>query len=239
MDSTVGRRRAIRVVALGALGVSLIAVGWILRDLVASANGDVGVAIHNAVNWTGDAGKVVLGALVGAVGAWIVARMNRGEARAARFADRIRELTARLIDMTDKQRRGVRDQFSLRRMYPGTPMPPLDWHEWEYQQTLRELQLIVQKPGSYVTLTKFDQAVLAIQAYEYGQGAKPGAIDEDEYEEFSETWEEWDRMRDAVEDAIRVELGAQAVDRVAVARLWSSFTHSDETPSKTAEEGEQ
>jgi hypothetical protein len=89
--------RWIRVLAAVVTALALLLAGWSARDPVASAHGDWATTISTLAAWTGDAGKIALGALIGAVGAWIVARMNRSQAREARFADQTRELCVEVI----------------------------------------------------------------------------------------------------------------------------------------------
>jgi hypothetical protein len=89
----IGGSAAVAVVAL-----VLFLAGWSVRDAVASGHGDWASGISTLASWTGDAGKIALGALIGAVGAAIVARYNREEAREARFASRLRELTLQVMD---------------------------------------------------------------------------------------------------------------------------------------------
>jgi hypothetical protein len=86
---------AVLVAAIAALVLFL--AGWSVRDAVLTGNGDLGKSIATLTSWTGDAGKVALGALIGALGAWIVAWQNRRESRDARFADRKRELAVQAI----------------------------------------------------------------------------------------------------------------------------------------------
>ena len=78
--------------------VVVFLAGWAVRDAVASGHGDWGASVSTLASWTGDAGKIALGALIGAIGAAVVARYSREEAREARFANRLRELTLQVMD---------------------------------------------------------------------------------------------------------------------------------------------
>jgi hypothetical protein len=84
--------------AAAVAAVVLFLTGWSVRDAVASGHGDWGASISTLASWTGDAGKIALGALIGAIGAAVMARYNREEAREARFASRLRELTLHVMD---------------------------------------------------------------------------------------------------------------------------------------------
>ena len=220
-------RRASRTAVVTGAALALLAAGWMARDAINPANGNLGSAVHDWGSWLGDAGKVALGALIGAVGAWIVARMNRSEARAARFADRIRELTAQLTEMADKQRVGITGQMILRQGEPVAPLPAVKWEFQKYDQYVRELQLIVQSPRSYEATTKFHQAMVLLQDFAYDKGQVPGAPDHAEVAAWRQTLDRFTKARDTLEDAIRVELGVQPVDRRAVAALWSDLGGED------------
>jgi hypothetical protein len=65
----------------------------------------------------------VLGSIVGAAGAWVVARMNRDEAREARFATDARRLAAELLRGAEDLAAEVGSQLHWRQRYAGTKQP--------------------------------------------------------------------------------------------------------------------
>jgi hypothetical protein len=90
--------------------------------------------VDRVVEFLANTGPVVVGALVGALGGYVVARMSRDEARAARFADRVRELGAIVSDSTeriwDALNTGARD------VNVGADLP----------RQMRELRLVARQP---------------------------------------------------------------------------------------------
>jgi hypothetical protein len=123
------------VALLVAVVVAVVAflAGWSVRDAIVSGHADWAATIGTVAAWAGDAGKIALGALIGAVGAWIVARMNRTESKvnredAAQARDQAREdaRQARHLDRkvalytdlwldSDRHKREVAAQISWRR----------------------------------------------------------------------------------------------------------------------------
>ena len=107
---------------VGAL--ACLAVGWIARDGVLAANGDVGAALRNLAAWSGDAGKIALGALIGALGAWIVARTNREEARRTRFHDDLRRVATDLYQAAERHRVEREAQWTAWNQVAGHHLDP-------------------------------------------------------------------------------------------------------------------
>ena len=58
-------------------------------------------------------------------------------------------------------------------------------------------------------------------------GDLPPGADHDEVEAWSHVLDGFTKARDSLEDAIRVELGAQPVDRQAVSALWADSGGED------------
>lgn len=103
------RTRWIAVVAV--VATASAAIGWAARDTVL-ANGDAVAAARSFAAWTGDAGKIVAGAPIGALGAWVVGRANRNELRRTRFHDDLRSVTTDLLRAAEWHRRAREDQFA-------------------------------------------------------------------------------------------------------------------------------
>jgi hypothetical protein len=100
--------------AAAAAAVILLLTGWSVHDALISNHGDWANAIRTLAAWTGDAGKIALGALIGAIGAWIVARMNRDEARETRFVADGRRLAAEFLRVTEDLAAAVSTQVARR-----------------------------------------------------------------------------------------------------------------------------
>src|ERR1035437_2142505 len=79
-----GKRGYPMAVLAAIVAVVLFLAGWSVRDAVVSRPRGRGRTVGTLANGGGDAGKIALGALIGAVGAWIVAWQNRSDAKTAR-----------------------------------------------------------------------------------------------------------------------------------------------------------
>jgi hypothetical protein len=86
-------------------------LGWILRDL-AIGHANLSASWNGLLSVLSAIAPVVLGALVGALGAYIVALANRNEAREARFLDNKLALATDVIVQADIHAREVRQQVA-------------------------------------------------------------------------------------------------------------------------------
>jgi len=86
-------------------------VGWALRD-DAGPNGDLAAAWSALADLAAKAAPVALGAIIGAVGALIVAVVNRNEARSARFHASGIDLATNVIVAADRHARELRAEVS-------------------------------------------------------------------------------------------------------------------------------
>lgn len=106
--------------------------GAALTVLVVLALGvqDAMSAFWDLVAWSGDAGKIVAGALIGAVAAWWVARTNRNEVRRTRFHDDLRVTATDLLRQAERHRTQRQDQFTRWQEVAdgglGGPLPTVD-----------------------------------------------------------------------------------------------------------------
>jgi hypothetical protein len=126
-----GTRARFGWIAVGLVAaVMAFLVGWTTHDVMA---GDWASVLHNFEAWTGDAGKIALGASIAAVAGLVVGWMNRNEARSdraeaatareearadarqARVFDRKADLYSNLWLECDKHKRQVEAQVAWRR----------------------------------------------------------------------------------------------------------------------------
>jgi hypothetical protein len=101
-----GRRGYLAVVLAAIAAAVAFLAGWSVRDAVGSGHGDWGATVATLASWSGDAGKIALGALIGAVGAWIVAWQNRSDAKTARDEARAE---ARRVAFLDQRQACIND----------------------------------------------------------------------------------------------------------------------------------
>jgi hypothetical protein len=103
----------VRWVVAGVVG---LAIGWLASDRLIAANGDAAAAVRTVVSSTGDAGKVVggalIGALVGGVAVWIVARSTRRAADRTRLQHDLRTLATALYQAAERHRQERADHWA-------------------------------------------------------------------------------------------------------------------------------
>ncbi|HEY5433769.1 MAG TPA: hypothetical protein VIK13_00925 [Candidatus Limnocylindrales bacterium] len=111
--------------ALGVVAIVIVALGagWVVRDVVEAAHGDVIRAIRDVGAWGGDAAKVVAGAIVGALGAWVVARSNREAERRRGRQERTLRVAADLLAATENHIAELRRQLDWREEQPHAGWP--------------------------------------------------------------------------------------------------------------------
>jgi hypothetical protein len=143
-----------------------------------------------------------LGSTVGALGAWVVARANRDEAREARFADRVRMLAAQIIETAV-------GNYALATTHRHERVRVPDW-----RGPFLELKLIVRQAGTYAAVVRFEDAnadlwgsVVGSRVHDQlGLEDTPAGVKR-EQDEWSDLMVEWDAAQLAFEDAMRAELG--------------------------------
>ena len=120
-----GKRGLLVVVLAVVAAVVAFLGGWSVRDAALSGHGDWGATLATLASWTGDAGKVALGALIGAVGAWIVSWQNRSDAREARLLEQRRASIVAVL--TEGERATGRiEQLAMGVDSADSPMPTMD-----------------------------------------------------------------------------------------------------------------
>jgi hypothetical protein len=140
------------------------------------------------------------------------AREDRDEARAARFADRVRELAGRLLAAADP----FFSEYSKAMVDAhvdgnAAPMPQIPQRVLESRQ---ELQLIVRTPATYKAVWQLGEC---LEWMAQGYGPEHAVLGSPKYEEAWQWFRKQDRdywaARQTFEDAIRAELGRDSIER--------------------------
>lgn len=146
------------------------------------------------LTFLGDTGKIALGAVIGAVGGWIVARMSRDEARAARFADRVRELGAIVLDSARRFEAAIGE--SKEGVNLGNDVP----------RQIGELRLIARRKDTLEILSSLEGALWWAGEYRVG-GPREAEPDAQRHKAIQDLRD----LLDQLENAVRAELGMDPV----------------------------
>ena len=143
------------------------------------------------------------------VAAWATANDDRDEARAARFADRVRELAAQMLATADRFATAAeafdgheRLNAKLATRMPETSSPSLDK---QFGAAAQELHLLVRLPTTYAAIATFTQAVARME----NELPWLGGVSDD----FTAAIAACRRQVPTFEDAIRDELGRDPIKR--------------------------
>jgi hypothetical protein len=155
----------------------------------------------------------VLGSVVGAVGAWIVAKMNRDEAREARFATDARRLAAEMLRGTEDRVGAVNTQVIYRRSgakrsKAEMPVVGADKPMW---LLTAEIHLTAQRSetgNAAYQLWKATRLLVErfeVKAKDVGADGKVKPIDDDTYAAWEEAGVKHRQARRQFIDAVRSE----------------------------------
>ena len=164
-------------------------------------------------------GGALLGARIGAKAIRTAAeaaldesRDEREEARRARFADRVRELAARMLGTAERYAPALRDHLFPASLWEAPPRPELGDG---FLLVARELRLLVRSPSTLDSIDAFIAAVGLLDRFAPypGRPGRSGAarrLKTEEIRDFHASYQRFTEAAEAFELAVRQELDRAA-----------------------------
>jgi hypothetical protein len=188
----------------------------------AGLTGLAGVALGGRIsgNAAREAATIADAARESALASQKVAEADREEARAARFADRERELAGEILAGADRFESGCSSVMAA--AYHRNTVGPLPEIPDSWRRAAQELRLLVRLPSSYQAIFVLDNDLTVMEWFSPGELVPAAPNRAEAWASFLKRGSDYRATRTAFEDAIRLELGRQPIERPSAPSASSS-----------------